>query len=591
VATIGPEKLIKSFRKHEKVILDYCRTRIDDYHGSKCYSILKNRCKRLDNSIDLKSGKEKNQWNSRIQIPYGHESYVMTAATLTRNFNPDPLISVEPMGDTPYENAQDATETLSQNQRSTHFRDRAFRDLKKMVTRYGSAPVVSYFEHRPQKTKRTAWGPMGFEQFPTVVQRQNVYHDVLHPLNYFQDHDYADPEASDFQGWLQRWYVSKLMGLVKGNEDVYIKSNLKAALAQIKDGILEHPKYHTVNPQDFHHFMVDVEHIFTKLNFEGNEDDDTTYYLEIVGDKIIRFQDNPHDFDIKPVEIVGLDRRLEYWWSNTPVEKTFSIENYANITMNMLADSIWRANQSWKIYPQGKIDPATLNDRHKNGGWVGIDPAIFREFKVPFHHVQHQELSPQAIQYMMGEAKEALQRTQSKPDVQREGVQGGPQNNTATAYQGMQAEADMLQYDYLSEFASGLKGIGRHTIIMLQQRLNDWFSIRPNPKEAARELHKSNILGEFAYQVKTSLTKNTVTELMKYQNALTWVINMQGTGHPDFQRVNVPVLFKQVLQKFDLDTDMDELYPEQPAAQMPGQGMGQPGIAANAGRAITALET
>jgi hypothetical protein len=129
----------------------------------------------------------------------------------------------------------------------------------------------------------------------------------------------------------------------------------------------------------------------------------------------------------------------------------------------------------------------------------------------------------------------------------------------------MQAEADALQYDYLSEFAVGIKDMCRADVIMFQQRSNDWFQIRPNPKEPARVLHKNNILGDYAFQVESSMTKNTQTELMKYQNALTWIMNMQGTGNPALQRVNMDKLFRATLKKFDLDVDMDEVYPEQPA--------------------------
>ena len=579
---IGPDEIIGKFEKYEKVIYDYCRSRIDTYFDSPCFRILCNRMERLDNSIDMKSGKLKNMWNSKIHIPYGHEAYLMTRAVLKKSFSADPLISLSPIHETPWENANDAQDTLAQNFKSTRFRDLAFAKIIKQVARYGSIPVLSYFEHRPASFKKTMNGPFGVEQRMVTEIRQNVWNDALDPRNYFQNPDIAEPEASDYKGYIQRWNVSKLMGLVESMPENYIKKNIKKVIEQAKVSVGQNGHYHAAQPQDYHAHTTDIEHIYTTLNFEGNEEDETIYYLEIAGDNIIRIQDNPNDYNITTLTVYGLDKRAEYWWANSPVEKTFSTENAANILMSMTADNIFRASQNLIFYPKGKIDTAAIDDRHKNGGFVPVDAEILREFKTPLFPWQRQEISAAAVQYLMGELKEANQRTQAKPDVQRKGVAGGPQNATATAYQGMQAEADTLQWDYLSEFAVGLKDMGRVNMILLQQRLPDKLRVRPNPKEAARVLQKLNILGDYEYQVESSLTKNDQYELMRHQNALTWIMNMKGTGEQAYQRINIEKLVRLTMKKFDLDVDMDEVYPEQAAGNeammqgMPGASVAVP---------------
>ena len=576
---IGSGKLLNKFETYENKIYNYCRDRIDATFDHKCYTILKNRIRRLDNSIDMKSESKKNTWNSKLAIPYGHESYLMTRATLRQNFNADPLLSLEPSGDTTWENSRDAQEVLNQNLKSIRFRDLAFTKIIKSTSRWGSCPFISEFQHKPLTYKKTVNGQFGYEQQMFSEQKQNVINIPIHPLNYIQNPDIADPESSDYRGYIDRWTIAKLMSIAKSMPDLYVKKNINKVIKEAIKSSKENSNYYSPESKkdsiDFQAHYVDVTMLYTMLNIEGNEEDETIYYVEIIGDTIIRIQDNPNDYNMVPLGVFGLDKRSEYWWANTPIEKTFPMENYANMLLGMTADNIFRASQNYLFYPRGAVDASAINDRHKNGGFIPIDPEVMQSYKTPFQPWQRQELSTNAVQYMMGEVKEALQRTQSKPDTQRAGVSGGPRNDTATAYQGMQADSSMLQYDYLAEFSAGLKEMGRINTIMLQQNLNDMFQVRPNPKEPARILQKENILGEFAYQAETSLTKNTQVELMKYQNALSWMMNMLGTGNPAFQRTNIDKVYRAVLKKFDLDIDIDEIYPEQPAGMEVQQAMPQ----------------
>jgi hypothetical protein len=373
---IGPEKLIANFERYEKTIYDYCRKRIDGYFDSTCYSILKNRMSRLDGSIDMKSAKQKNQWNSKIQIPYGHEAYIMTRATLKRAFAAEPLASLQPIDNTDWENATNMQDVLNQNLKSTRFRDLAFQEIQKTAARYGSCPVLSYFEHRPQSFKRTVQGQFGLEQKIVSQVKQNVWNRAINPLNYFQNQAIAQPEESDFQGWVARWNVSKLIGLAESMPDNYIKANLSRAIAEAKAASQTNEHYHTAQQKDYHGFYTDIEHLYIKLNFEGNEEDETLYYIEIAGDHIIRIQDNPNDYGITGISIFNIDKRHEYWWANTPVEKTLSAENYANIMLSMTADNMFNAAQNIVFYPKGKVDVAAINDRHKNGGFIPMDAEV-----------------------------------------------------------------------------------------------------------------------------------------------------------------------------------------------------------------------
>jgi len=358
---IGPERIIRSFFKFEKSITSYVKNRVDNYYSSRCYFTLKNRVKRLDNSVDLRNtGKGQNYWNSKISIPYGHESYLMTRATLNQSFKTDPLISLSPINETPWENAINAQEMGAQNFKSTRFRDKTLRPVIKYASKFGSCPVVHHFEHRPEIFTQTVEGEFGIERQKVRRLRQNVSNQAIHPLNYFQNPDISDPEESDFQGWIDRWNDSRLFGLVESMPELYIKKNLKKVLLDAKktDGKSEH--FFEDAQKDYHGMYSDIVRVYTTLNFEGNEEDETIYFIEMVGDVIIRIQENPNDFNLIPISIYSLDQRTEYWWANTPVEKTIPMENYANILMSMTADNMFRATQNFLFYPGGKIDIAAF---------------------------------------------------------------------------------------------------------------------------------------------------------------------------------------------------------------------------------------
>ena len=570
--------ILKDFGRHQKKVYDYCRQRIDGYYSSQCYKILRRRMNVLDRSIDLKTNKSEstamaNEWMSKTVATYGHEVYLMTRSVLNKNFSAEPLISFEPNhGMTTWEQAANAQETLAQNFKSTMFRAKVMRMKHKSLARYGSAVTVSFFNDSRQTVKRTQETMMGIGQVASEVKRQNVLNVCVDIANYFQNPEVADSDESDFQGFIQRWHLSRLINTAKAMPDLYIKENLKKAIEEAKENASTNYNYRGTSISDWNKFGVDIEHWYGKLNIAGNEDDETIYYLEIVGDNIIRIQDNPFDWNIKPITITTMDKRQEYWWGNTPVEKIIPAENFAQITMAMTADATWKALQSFLFYPEGGLDVSAINDRAKNGGFIPVDPEILENYKTPIFPWQRQEISTAAIQYMMAEAKETMQRVNPKTDLGRKGLPGGIQNDTAYAANLMENQASDMQMDYLGEVADGYKQIGRINHIMLVQFADDEFEIRSG-KEGVKKLHKRDIMGDFMFTAKSSLTKNTQMELAKHENAVTWLMNLVNTGNPQFQGINMRKIIKKVAEKFDLEMDTDEIIPDQQPQQQGFTGM------------------
>ncbi|CAK0764525.1 hypothetical protein CCP3SC15_300034 [Gammaproteobacteria bacterium] len=112
--------------------------------------------------------------------------------------------------------------------------------------------------------------------------------------------------------------------------------------------------------------------------------------------------------------------------------------------------------------------------------------------------------------------------------------------------------------------------MGEIDCVMLQQYLADRFAIRPDIKQQSRVLEKSDILGQYSYNVSSSMNKNKIGESMRLQNVITAMLNFAGSGNPAFQNINWGPVFKEWLRKLDLPGDIDDIYQEQPQDMMAG---------------------
>lgn len=519
---------------------------------------------------------ERNNFQSKVAFPLVKERAMIREAIFSQNFRGDPLITVEPAGDTSVDNAHNIQDVLASNFKTTKFRSKAFRIIKKDCAEYGAAVCYTAWRESNKESMKTVNTPLGPQRELKKATKRNAMNYAIHILDYFQDPNVPDPDDSSYQGHIERTSLAKLKAMYKANPDVYIKENIEWAIKEAEKGAMEDKNYHDKydgkkpNPGSF---PIDKTVIYSTCNIRGNEDNENYYYAEIVGGKIIRFQDNPHDEDARMYATFTFYPRREYWWGNSDAEFVLPHEKFTNIVMGMKADQAMRALQSYVFHEKGTIDVADWNNRHKNGGFIGVDAKNNKPLSQLLYQWQPQDYSLQSTDSIMREVKESQQRLTPRPDFTRAATAGGIRNATATAAVILDEQGDVAEAHILENFMFGVKKVAENNIIMLQQRLGDTLAVRPSGTNEQKVMDKSEILGSFGYHVETALNKNKASELMRLQNLLTSIMNFKGSGDPAFQQLDIVPIIKKILKNADIG-DVEELMP--PPPPQPPVGMGGP---------------
>jgi len=565
---------VKKFEKHEQTLLDFGLTRKERYYSSPCFRDYKRKHDRMRDAINMKSPiTQNNTFNSKISFPYVREQFLLRRGVTKKNFRNNPLFTLDPLQQTPMDFAKTTQDLLVANLRQTNFRALAFEKMVDFSSRYGPWVAYSRFHKTTQMGWKTTFTPEALQpysrEYRLLNNHENVRNVAINPMNYFQDPDEIYPEQSTIRGFVDCQTVDVLIADVKANPRNYIKKNIVEVIKRAKDfGINETDKYsEATRKNDFSHVKVDINRIWTTLPIKGNEDDSTTYYMEIVGDKIIRFHENFEDENMVPLTCGTYRQRLDYWWGNTDAEDVQPHENFITLLMQMKADQALRLMDSMVFMPKGYgVDWATLNERHENGGVVFYDdkPNVdMRKMVVPW---QPQDNSSSNIDYIMREVKESKNRMSPNPDLASGFNSGGMNNKTATAALMAGEEGDALQSDMLEVFGFGMVELARKNVSMLQQYLGDTFDIRPNPRQLPREAQKYEILGDYDFKIVSSLQKNKIAEFQRLHNLLTGIANFKGTPDQTWQNVQTTPLIRKYLQTADIG-DVDKVLTDTPEGQ------------------------
>jgi len=225
-------------------------------------------------------------------------------ASINGNFANDPLITLDPTGDTSLENALNMQNVLNMNFKATLFRDRTFRKINSNLARYGSAVVYTDFSASRRPIRKTKIVNGLAERVEEEEVRHNSNNFSLDIRNYFQNPAIPDSWASDYSGHLQSWELSDFIDRSVNSPEDYIKENLELIIKRAKQDNIKDPNIKNPTATENKSKSMVVTHMFTKMNISGNEDDQRIYYLEIAQDKIIRFQLNPYDLDIVPYSYI-----------------------------------------------------------------------------------------------------------------------------------------------------------------------------------------------------------------------------------------------------------------------------------------------
>jgi len=573
--------LAKKFDKHSAKIRDYILDRISTYRGSNPFKRLKSHIQRLDDSIDMRfhtvrtGSRALNEWQSKVCMPLVREKYLTLKALTLASFRNPPLLTITPDGDTTFEQAALAQDVLMQNFRRTEFRQKALRKIVLYASRCGAAVVIQHFKATERSFKKTVNGTFGIAQEPITERRFNCWNKVIHPLNYFTNHDIPDQDEADFHAWMERVSLAEIIADFKANPDGYIKDNLKKVIEESKKGTQTDDKYFSKGMvPDWQRVGIDELNWYGRINIIGNEEDDTVYRVKMIGEQVIKIEENPNDEGIIPISRFTYDPRLEYWWGNTPIANSLPHENYLNLMMNIRADSAIRSLENYVFVNSTLgLDIADINNRKKPGGFVQYDGKGVVDARTAFFQAQFPDLSPNSIEPTIREIKEADQRVSLGVDMLRPAAQGGPQNKTLGAAVMQDEQGNIMKSDVLEQFSYGLIRTGRNNLTLMQQHLPNIFMLQ-GPRGTGREVMKADILGSYDYGVDSSLTKNKIVAATNLLNFMTFVQNMKGTGDPSWQNIQWRPVIKKWLGSIDLDLDTEEINPE-PQPMMPGM---QPGM-------------
>jgi hypothetical protein len=575
----------KGNKKLEKAVATYLMERRDTYEKSNCKIKLKKRYEKLFATTNMNFGSNSrntssNQFTSKLAFPLVMEMYRMWRAMIKRNFRGEPLITLAPIDNTPLPNAINAQSILTLNLKSTGFRESrsGWDAIVDDVARYGTAVSCSRYEPTTKTIRKTIDTEFGVQQQEIPISKKNVVNRRIHILNYSQNPDCYDPELSDWKAIVESIPLSTQISNYNSNPSLYVQDNIQSIIKDSKAEMYK-DQYKFVEDKSFNDYGkagLDRVAFFAKIHINGNEDDDNKYYVEMIGDKIIRIERNWIDEDEDYFTVYTMRNRFEYWWGNAPCEDVIPHENWMQLVMNLQADNVIKAMEKYIFYYRDALDPSDIDARHTSGGFIPVNRKDSLQLQNMIYDMSPKGTDLQSLDFMTREIKESAQKQSPKPDFLRSGNKGGLANNTATAAGMLGEMSDLMESDCMEVLAGNVARMGKLNILQLQNVLGNQINIRPNPKLPPEMLYKRDILGDFWYSVMSSLHKNTIQEAIRLQNAATQMINFKNTGNPEFQNLNIGAVVRKWVNQLDIG-DVDEIMPEQQMQQPMMQGMPQQG--------------
>lgn len=566
---------VHSSDKYQKMVSDYLLSRDRDYMQSRCRLRLEKRYQWLKSSLEgayspsKNTGFAVNSWLPTLIFPMVREMKYMVRAMTKKNFRQDPLITLNPMYETPFGNAINAQIALNTNFKRTLFRAKCFDRIVDDVANFGCAISTSSIMRTQNNRLKTISTPFGPEQTRVSGQmRTNVVNIPVHILNYAQNPLISDPDDSDWKRTFESIPLSRLIAKYKSNPEFYLKSGIEFVIKSAKNEVFKDTDMWVDDKtsKDMANHGIDVKNFETKMWISGNEDDDRTYMVQMVQDKIISFQENTYDDTISTTNVYRMRRTTEYFWGNTPSEDIMPHEKFTHILMNMKAQNALQIMERYIFYMDDSIDPGELNNRHRNGGFVRVNQKQNLQIQNMIHEYQGRDTSTNEIDYLMREIKESRQSMAFKPDFLRSGNKGGLANNTATAATILDETGNLLEADCMEVFGYDVCNLGKINTILLQMFLGPVVQLKTSPKEMPVKIMKDNLLGDFEYDIVSTINKNKIQETIRLQNAITQILNYKGTADPSWQNVNFIPIAKEWIRQLDVG-DPDNIIPEQQELQ------------------------
>jgi hypothetical protein len=532
--------LVNNFTKYEKVLASYMDERIGYYKESECCKLLGKRIDLLDASWDMRSGEVDNlgSFKFKSNMSYGlvKQQQLARRAVFSNNFRADPLFTPKAIGNTPDENAINMRDLIQANNEQTHFRHKILMPGNGGVAKVGVSVVFTEYCNDKSLGWRTVPDPvMGSKRvYGPVKNTHNAVNYLITTQNYFQDPQVVESDDSSFRGHFERWSFSSIVNRYRQLPGLYIKENMEEVLRKYaKSGYKSEFYFEPGKTKNDYGKMIvnDVIRGQFQFHIDGNEDDSTYYYVEKIGDTIVRFQDNPYDMNMNHYTILTCERRDEYFWGNTPAEYSLVNENNLNILLSLGLDNAVESMRRYVLYNKNAIT-ADAWRMAAHDGKIGVDVTPEIALQNIFYTYQVPDSSGAAVGDAYARMLENDQRFSSTPDINRPTSMGGPQNKTATAVNQMQASGDIKDADILERLSFCWASVGEKEAIIIMQFLGNLgpILVRPGMAESMRMITKEQITGNYSFAMDTALQQNYQGEILRYQNIVTWIQNLINGG-------------------------------------------------------------
>ncbi len=572
---------------------DYINDSIGHYDASMCKKTLKSRHERLRDSAMLKFpgfGNSREKYLS-IALPIVKEQMLMTRASIRANFRSTQFWTVTPESVESKVQARNVEMLITQNSRATNWKSVSWQKHTEQISKYGATVNYSAPLTKINSQRVPVMHPVfGITYDRVDKEMHTVYNSVIDVRNYGQDPGIACAEDSPYQFHREHMHISEIKRRVLlaeeneklGGTNPWDKKLLTKKLGQLKDGYQDAKYYsgqekHRTDGSGYNKHYFDVLHWFGILPIEGNEDSPHVYYAVLLEGDIVRFQQLEY-YQESPYDIVRTDAHDMYWWGSPQGEYRIPHQNFLNIHINATKDSLIKSMKEYVFFDKNAGIPENLQQIMPWGGMVPVDVQNDRRVSDIYNSFRSQPVDIRGSDWIANKVEQQMRGMSSRPELTQAGGQRAVAANTATGVEALQAQGDLMQGDYLEQIAHGTVAIGHTNYELLKHTLPPFFDVS-TPATGSKEMTLIDIMGAMSFEVHSSLTKNRRSELQRYQNALTWWMNMAGTGHPAFQSTDPTPIYREVWRMLDVG-DVDEIVPEEPinvdGMGVPGQQIQQP---------------
>jgi hypothetical protein len=545
------------FEKYEDAITAMCKERIGASLEGKKHKALRNICTGMDSYID-NTNPAISSFVSDIAPPTIRKAYWEFISLFSKFLETPPLFSVSGGGK---EKDAKRNALLSYNNDNTYFKERCLDWNIDHIVRYGTTATYSYLVDDYNANSLITVN--GYESESGYMQQSTpgelaVVHMPIHPLNVIMDPRATYQTGPDWQGFISDICLSNISKL-KDNP-AYIAKNLQKAFEAAKQGVQDSNWFcgEKSDVSDYSKGHTSISYLWTKLNFEGNEDDHNIYAIEIIQSNIIRIEQNNLDAGIVPLSVIKIMPKLYNWFGTSMLIDKICIQNAQYFLTNATIEATAKLNDRMTLYNAGTLDIPTINMRHRLGGMV---PVMDQSAKLSdlVHPVPMPNQSFRENDWLTQEMRRMDADTSAMPNFNPQ-TSGGPGGGGQTlgGQQMIASIGELKMGKIVSQMAGGLKDIAKNDMALFINGMDD---VEPINVSDDMQVSKSDIVGKAAYTCNISNVFNYQREGIDASNRLNMVINRLATKVPQFQAIKLTPLiedeFRNALKGQNIDNYID----------------------------------